>query len=305
MIKKLNVLLLIILVVFLSGCSGDKEINFEGDINVNVTNPTEYNYSEVLITESFLLSVAMGEVPNAKLVHKFGRHEDVTTSIEPVSLSGNYRTPSTATQLQVVSNDVDDNSAGVGGRSILVQGLNSTWQEQEVEVFLDGTTPVILPINFTRVYRAYVTSSGTYASQTSASHEGTITIEEVGTGDDWAIINVDSGFALGQTQIGAYSIEKGCIGYLLAKFVNVDTTRVATGYFFQRQGINRTSAPYDTMRLVEQEDGIDGSLAVKPQSVIRTFPELTDIGFMAKTSQGTATMSVDFEVLLICDHVVQ
>jgi len=291
--KLKNIMIVLFLGILFVGCSTTAISTSATDENGNI------------ITQEYLLEVAMGNVPNAKLVHKFGRHSDVTTSIEPVSLSGNYRTPTTATQLEVVSTDVDDTAGGTGARKILIQGLNSTWQEETTIVNLNGTTPVTIPVNYTRVYRAYITESGTYASQTAGSHQGTLTIEEVGTGNDWAIINIDNGFALGQTQIGAYSIEKGCTGYLMTKFINTDTVRTATGYFFQRQGINETTAPYDTMRLVEQEDGITGSLTVKPQGVIRVFPELTDIGFMARTTQGTAAMSVDFEMLLICDHVVQ
>ena len=303
--KKIFLLLSLFMLVF-AGCSTESEAEITGSFNVSVVNnlTISNNATNPVITEDYIFNVALGNVPNAKIVHKFGRHSDVSTTLEPVSLSGNYRTPTTAMQLQISSNNANDNVAGTGARKVKILGLNSTWQEQEIEVSLNGLTPVTLPINFTRVYRAFVTESGTYASQTASSHLGVLTIEEVTSGDDWAIINVEGGFGLGQTQIGVYTIEKGCTGHLLSKFINVDSNKASTGYFFQRQEINRTSAPFNTMRLVEQEDGITGGLSVKPQSIIRSFPELTDLGFMAKTSVGTASMSVDFELLLVCDHAV-
>jgi len=298
--KLKNIFIFLLLSLVFSGCTTmgiiDANNDSQGNLLVNVTSP--------VITEDYLLNVAMGNVPNAKMIHKFGRNPAIGTTRVPITLSGIYQTPTTAKQLQIKSSSALDTYSSTGGWTVKILGLNRTWQEEEIEINLSGLTPVLIPVNFTRVYRAYVTKSGTYATSVLSSHQGIITIEEVATGDDWALINIDTGQGLGQTQIGVYSIEKGCKGYLLSKLINVEGTKPSTIYFFQRQGINDTLVPYDTMRLVEQEDGVVGSLHVASRSIIRAFPELTDVGFMGKTGVGTAPISVDFELLLICDHQV-
>ena len=86
---------------------------------------------------------------------------------------------------------------------------------------------------------------------------------------------------------------------LLSKFVSVETTKSITAYFFQRPNADVIVAPFEGMRLVEQETGIVDALTRQPKTPINMFEEKTDIGFMAKASVGTASVSCDFELLLI------
>ena len=89
------------------------------------------------------------------------------------------------------------------------------------------------------------------------------------------------------------------IKILLSKFTTIDVNQSANIYFFQRPNILNTTPPYEGMRLVQQETGIKEVYSVTPKTPINVFDELTDIGFMGKTSQGTASISCNFELLLI------
>lgn len=253
-----------------------------------------------IINRDFYLSVARGLIPKHSLVHKFGANS-LTTTLNPITQSGFYRTPTTATALEFVSSDANDTSAGTGAREVTVIGLNGSWQEVTQTVTTNGTTAVALGTNLIRLYRWYVSSSGTYATQSTGSHAGTLTIRESGGGATWSTIGI-APFPTGQSQIGSYTIPTGYTGYLLSKNIFVDSTKEADIYFFQRPLANDVSSPFSgAMRLFEREVGVTGGFELKTVAPKGPFVGPCDLGFMGKTSTGTAEVSVEFELLLVQD----
>jgi hypothetical protein len=251
-------------------------------------------------TTEWYAEVAQGKIPGSSLVHKFGAGE-LTTTIGPISHAMTYQTPTTATALEFVSGDANDTSAGSGAREITVIGLDSSWNEVSQTVITNGTTAVALTTDLTRLYRWYVSSSGTYATATTGSHAGILTIRESGGGTTWASIPIDP-FPVGQSQIGAYTIPTGFTGYLLSKNIFIDSTKTADIYFFQRPAADDVATPYSgIMRLVEREVGVTGGYQFKPLSPKSTFVGPCDVGFMGVMSVGTSECSVEFELLLVQD----
>lgn len=291
MIKKL--VLFTIFLLLLSGCS--KSANF---------NPDGLN-GETIITENFLIQVDRGKIAGATMVHKFGANPSVSTTLVPVTISGNYQTPTTVQSLEILSANAADTALGIGARTVKVIGLNATGEEISEIVTMNGTTPVPLTKQFLRVYRMYVFESGTYATQTTPSHLGIITLRSAGAGPTWAIINVvTGGFGAGQTEIGAYTTPKDTTCLLLSKTMSVDSIRSADLYFFQRPGILNTTAPYQAMRIVEKHIGLTGVFGVGiANDALNIFPELTDIGFLAKSTSGTAAISAEFDLLCLNNNV--
>lgn len=249
-------------------------------------------------SQQFYIEVERGNVDGYSNLHKFGSNGLIGTAIVPVCTSGFYRTPTTAVSLEIVSDDANDTSAGTGAREVTIQGLDADGNEQTQTVETNGTSAVTINGTWLRVFRMWVSASGSYANQTTPSQLGTITIQESGGGDVWSTIEDLTGFGLGQSQIGVYTIPKGKRGYLLSVNYSVDTNKTVNIYQFKRGGILTTSAPFDTMRLQSVYEGITGNgqfTHITPES----YDELTDIGFMAKTGTGTASVSVEFEMLLI------
>lgn len=256
-------------------------------------------------TKEMLIDVALGKVAGMSIVNKFGRNSAIGTTIAPVCLGGNYRTPTTATALEIVSDNTNDTSDGTGGRKFFIQGLDGDFNLQSETVTMNGTTAVDLANTYTRVFRAYCSESGTYATQSAMSHNGTITIQENGAGDEWLQIDVaGTNMGVGQTQIGAYTIPNGYKALVLGKHFTIDSNKSANMYFFKREGADDTTTPYNTMRLVEQMDGIGVPTGYDPDAPLLFIPSKTDIGFMAKTATGTASISVDFQILLIDENYI-
>ena len=250
---------------------------------------------------NFYDEVVLGNVPGHSVVQKFGRNEAVPTTIVPVCIGGIYQTPTVAVTLEVISDDADDTAAGTGARNVILQGLDQDFNLIEEELATAGlSASAATTLTFIRLFRIKVTKSGSYATQTATSQHGTLTIRQSGAGATWATIDeIATDFGVGQSQIGAYTIPNGYTALLLSKFVSVETTKSINAYFFQRPNAHIIAAPFEGMRLVEQETGIIEALTRQTKAPLQKFYEKTDIGFMAIASVGTASVSCDFELMLI------
>lgn len=268
-----------------------------GILLINNTAFSSY-ITDFFVRNSFTYDIAKSSVAGETVVNKFGAG-NVTTSILPVTQSGFYRTPTTATALEFVSASGSDTAAGTGAREITYYCLDSSWSEITNTLATNGTTAVALPDSCTRLYRWYVSASGSYASQDSGSHKGVLTIRESGGGDTWSTIPITP-FASGQSQIGAYTIPAGKTGYLLSKTLFTDTAKVADIYFFKRENADDVTTPYSgIMRLVEREVGVTGGFDHHFEIPKGGIVGPADVGFMALVSAGTAEVSVEFALLLV------
>ncbi len=247
-------------------------------------------------------ALAEGEIAGHSLVNKFGYNGAVTSTLQPVATAATYQTPTTAQSLEIVSSDANDTAAGSGAQKVIVEGLDASWNVQTQEVTLNGTTAVAITGTWLRVYRAYVSESGTYATEAAGSHAGTLTIRLTGAGATWAQIALGvGGFPLGQTDIGAYTIPAGYTGYMLAKTMNVESDKSPNVVWFRRENADDVTAPYPAMRLFERHAGVVGQASIRMPSPHVTLPEKTDIGVLAHVATGTAAISVEFQILLVAN----
>jgi hypothetical protein len=152
-----------------------------------------------------------------------------------------------------------------------------------------------------RVFRAYVSQSGSYATATQGSHEQPIVVESSALGDMCTIDGSAGSFPRGQSEIGVYTIPAGHKGYILEGEVFTDTSKITNLLLFQREGITETAAPYSAMRVVLEERLEGGESTLPFQAPVGPFQGPCDIGWMAKVNTGTAEVDVDFEILVISD----
>jgi hypothetical protein len=255
------------------------------------------------IPADFYTEVAKGNVPGHTLVHKFGHNSATPTTLTPICSIGDYITlqPASATTLRIkAGGDANDTAAGSGAREVTLQGLDETGTLVSESIATAGASAsAVTTTTFIRLFRIKVTASGTYATSTTASHTAAITIENGAGGTDWGTIDLN-GFALSQSTIGAYSVPLGKTAYLISYDINAETTKIVDAVFFQRQSILDAAAPYEAMRIVFEIVGLTDTRSKVLNAPI-AFPALTDIGFMAKVSTGTANVSVNFDILLVDD----
>lgn len=249
----------------------------------------------------YYLEAAAGNVPaNAEVIHKFGHNSLIGATFSPISFGGVYRTPqvSGATQVRVKAGNTNDTAVGTGARTVQIEGINATGELTTEVLTTNGTSAGTNSVNsYIRIFRAFVVSSGTYASQTAGSHAADVVIENAAGTEDWVTIN-SSSFSDSQSDVGAYTVPKGKAAYITKISYSVDTAKVTSFILFKRDNILQTAAPYSPMR---KQLGI--ASAARDTSIVYDIPlgpfeEHTDIGFMAKVASGTAEASVQFDILL-------
>ena len=249
------------------------------------------------------LDVAQGLAGGIDSVKKFGRNDSVGTTFEPVCMGGVYRTPqiSGAVALRIkAGGNANDDTAGTGARKIILIGTDENFEEATEELTTAGTSASSYSTTtFTRLYRVYVSESGTYATATASSHAGDIVIED-GT-NDWATLD-STDISKSQSEIGAYTIPAGKTGFVWLRNVSIDSGKTIDLDFFFRGGCDDTAAPYQAMRSQSVITGVaGGSIESFGEKVVPYGPFVgpEDVGFLAKVSSGSASVSVEFEIILI------
>jgi len=250
------------------------------------------------------LDIGRGLVSGMSTVKKFGR-ATVGTTFSPIALGGVYRTPqaASATTLRIkAGGDAADTAAGAGARSVTLQGLDENFDLVSETINTNGASASsATTATFTRLFRAYVETSGTYASATAGSHVAAITIENGAGGTDWATIGATN-FPKSQSEIGAYSVPAGYTAYVFKGEVVVDSGKTADLLFFHRAGIDDTAAPYSAMRAKSSLIGIPGGVALEQtgsQVPFGPFVGPCDIGYMGRVTTTTGQISVEFEIFLV------
>lgn len=253
--------------------------------------------------QDFLIEVAKGNIAGHSLVHKFGHNDAVGTTLVPISLGGIYRTPQVAgaTALRIKAGDANDTAAGSGAREVTLEGLDETGALViEPLITAGASASANTSATFIRLFRVWVSSSGTYASATAGSHAANIVVENAAGTEDWATIEA-SVFPASQSEIGAYSVPIGFKAYVLSAAAFSDSSKITSIFFFQRKNILETVPPYTAMRLVFDAtvEGIPAD--VTPRSALDDFVGPCDIGIMGLVNTGSALVHVDIEILLVAD----
>ena len=235
------------------------------------------------------------------VVKKFG-FADVGTSYTPLCRGGVYRTPqpAAAVALRIKAGDTNDTAEGSGAQAVTLEGLDQDGYLVRETLATAGTSASSYSnTTFLRLFRAWVSASGTYATQSAGSHAANVVIQS--SSEDWATIEF-TGFPRSQTEIGVYTVPKNYVAYITSIHLYVDSSKVCDMLLFQRQGITDTAAPYSAMRIVMEKVGVTASTDYEPSHPYGPFPGLTDIGFMGKVSANTAGISVSFDVILVGNY---
>ena len=247
-------------------------------------------------------AITAGSVAGWSVVHKFGSNVAVGTSYVPICRGGIYRTPqvSGATALRVkAGGNANDTAAGSGARAVTLEGLDQTGALASETIATAGSSAsAATTTTFLRLFRAYVSSSGTYATASAGSHAATITIEDAAGTQNWATLSL-SGFAEAQSFIGAYSVPLGKVAFVRDIEIYSDTTKTSDIIFFKRENILETAAPYSPMRAQTALSlGAAGQARYASLAPLGPFPALTDIGVLGKVNSATAGIDINFDIWL-------
>jgi hypothetical protein len=148
---------------------------------------------------------------------------------------------------------------------------------------------------FIRLTQAFVASSGTYASQSAASHVGTITIENAAGTEDWAVI-ADGNLGKGQAEIAVHTTPRTKAAVIRNITVSSDADKKANVVLFKRENILETAAPYSPLTLVLELPQTSGLIDLQFDPPLH-FPPLCDFGFLASVSASTVDVSIGMDIM--------
>ena len=242
--------------------------------------------------------IARGLMGGCTAYHISGRYASIGATPTPVTRSGFYRTPqaSAPVALRIKSGgNANDTAAGSGGRAITFVGINADGDLITETVATAGASAsAATSQTFIRLREAFVSESGTYATQATGSHASTINIEDT-AGNLWATI-ADGSLGRGTTEQAVFTTPKNRAALVTNVFLSSDADKKANIVFYQRQGILKTSAPYDALQIINefpQNAGLS-DLAFNPPIY---FPPLTDFGFLASVSASTVDVSIGIDLI--------
>jgi len=245
------------------------------------------------------LDIARGLAPGCVGSFRYGRNTAIASSYTPVTRSGFYRTPQAtgAVALKVkAGGNANDTANGSGAREITLVGLDSNGDIITETLATAGASASDATVqSFIRLTDAFVSKSGTYASQTAGSQAGSITIEKSTGSEDWALIAAGT-ISRSVSEIGAYTTPNNKSACVTDIHVTSDADKKANIVMFKRQNILQTSAPYSALELVfelPQSSGLSDFHFDPPLY----FPSLCDFGFMANVSASTVDISVGFGMM--------
>ena len=127
--------------------------------------------------EPFELQVARGQITMHSSVIVFGYNPDVDTAEESVwPDGGTVPHPTTASVLKISSSSTDDTAAGTGARTVVIVGLDGSYNQVSETVTLNGQTAVNTTNSYLYVNQFYVASVGSGGANAGNINAGTGTV---------------------------------------------------------------------------------------------------------------------------------
>jgi len=173
------------------------------------------------ISIDFLYAVASGQLDNLSLFQTRGNNPDIdaATSEDIIPWGGLYAWQSAAVAMEIIStNAADDDPAGTGARTVLVTGLDASWNIQTATASMNGVAAVALPGTWRRINQVLVLTVGS-----SESNVGTISVR-VTAG---AVIQSQVLPGEGIDSVGIYTVPNGYSAFVLSYFLEI--SRAGTG----------------------------------------------------------------------------
>lgn len=257
-------------------------------------------------TTHYEMMIAAGrKCTGYEIVHKFGANDDVDTSLEDIwSTGGIYPWLTTATTLEVISDDANDTAAGTGAREVIIQGLDSNFNEIQEAVATNGlSASSSTTLSFLRPQRALVSLCGIYSTASSGGNLGNLTIRASSGGATHLLINVEEGIGIGESEVARYTVPTGKIVYINNIAFSVDGTKTANVYFRQRQNADNVTAPYTAPRLITKRIGLSGTYDQRITIPFGPCPPKTDIWASAVAAANNTAISCEFTLLVLDENM--
>jgi len=226
----------------------------------------------------WFVQVARGLVPNTSIVNIFGYQANVTgTAGIPVwENATTYTFPVTAAQLTIVSTSTSDTSA----KSVLIQGLDSAYNQISEVIALNGTVAVTSVNSYLRVN--FVTFTNSINVGTITFKQSTNIVAQINPGigkNQAAIYTVPAGYTFYGMRFTGFSNEAGGGSNYTTWVANVKNATTGQNFLVAQAPF---FVPYNIARIIPF-----------------TYAEKFDVQWQLATGTGSSPCSVNVEAFLI------
>jgi len=166
--------------------------------------------------KNFALEIAKGNIPKHSIITKFGFNPDVDTGTFPEDLwgqSGTYVAPTAARVHNFVSTSVNDTAAGTGARTILIYGIDGSYNRVTETITMNGVVNVASVNSYFHIHLVQVITAGS-----TGNNVGLIT----GTAVTDATITISVLATQNQSVSSIYMVPVGYKGYLMVARARMD-----------------------------------------------------------------------------------
>lgn len=241
--------------------------------------------------EPFGLQVSRGQIMGHRAVAVFGYNADIDQTEETVWPDGTViNHPASATVMKVSSDSANDAAAGTGARTIVIEGLDGSYNEVSETVTLNGQTAVNTVNTYLRINNIYVATAGSGLSSAGKIYLGTGTVTAGVPATIYDLMNT----GYNKRTTGHYTVPAGYTAYMTSGSLAVgqaNGNNQVTGRLLTTgtNGINLTAA------VVTLNNGI-ANYTFDPALAI---PEKTDVEARAIGSSNNNSVSSTFQFILI------
>lgn len=241
-------------------------------------------------TEPFDLQVARGQVAMHSVVHKFGYSSVIDGTEYPIwNIAANRVYLTTAAAMKVSSSSANDAIDGTGARTVLVSGLNSSYEPISETVELDGQTEVATTATFLRVTGIQVLTAGSGGKNAGVIYVGTGTVT---TGVP-AVVHELAPIGYNASSSGVYTVPAGYTAYFRRGGISTEASN--NGYVLSHLVTSNQGSPFTVAATTVLVDGIVDYSFDYPIAL----PEKTDIEARATATVGAHICTAFFEMLLV------
>jgi len=241
--------------------------------------------SDVLVTQ--FDEKVLGIVPSFSM--------NVTTDLwVPGSTQAQMFFPTTASVINIASDDVNDTIDGTGARTVTVFGCDINGVRLIETVAMNGVSTVQTTNLFFRVDNAVVTSSGTTVSSIAGANIGVITINHDGESLLLGQIDFTDNIPSGQLFNSHRTIPTGFRGYITSVAATVDVNANAKVFLMSRDN-KVANSPLLVLGIF---GGIDNPTILDFSITPLVIQSFSDVWFAVRSGSNNTLVEVNYNMIL-------
>ena len=242
--------------------------------------------------EPFELQVSRTQITGHVPVVICGTNSALSTNQATVwGQGGLYVYPATAQVMEISSSSASDASAGTGARTVVVQGLDASYNPIQETVTMNGQTAVNTVNSYLRVFHLYVATAGTGLAAAGTIYVGTGTVT---TGVP-AVVYLTYTVANGATS-AIWTVPAGYTGYLVSIQSSSGNATAGQWTKFGLYATPSTGAPMDSNLQWLVSNGGEAVITL-PYPI--AYPAQTDIEIRAISTVASTSVAASFQIVYI------